>query len=79
MPLNPSNLEEKQSVIWEELFALHVHFICVGLHTQRKVKKMHSVIKVIKGGSVKLLFQKHQSGGELIKEIIKIHQELRKI
>ena len=23
--------EEKLSVIWVELFALHVHFLCVGL------------------------------------------------
>ena len=34
----------KQSVIYIELFALHVHFICVGRHIQYKVKKRHGVI-----------------------------------
>ena len=35
---------KKQSVIYVESFALHVHFICAGQH---KVQKTHSVIRAL--------------------------------
>ena len=39
------DFEKKLSVIQVESFELDVHFICVGLNSQRKVQKTQSVIQ----------------------------------